>query len=135
MSGYRNAPRCEDYDFIVRAIRKGFVVGNIDKVELKYRIRSSGISRTNAMEQYLVRDYLGKNYKKKSYPTQEDINKYLISDAFKKNCELMRDYVKRKQSLKSGDFIVKFSSMIHMMFNSIFWKDLLEKVSLFARER
>ena len=58
LNGYRNVPRCEDYDFILRAMAHGYKVGNIPKVELSYRIRQSGISKSNEAEQFLMRDYL-----------------------------------------------------------------------------
>lgn len=53
LSGYRNMPLCEDYDFTLRAVLKGFKISNLNETVLKYRMTSNSISRSNLYEQYL----------------------------------------------------------------------------------
>lgn len=94
--GYRNIPYAEDYDFVLRAIARGFKLGNINQILLKYRIREDSISNKNGLKQFLISEYLVKMYKNKilDKPEQEliaeiktiiekildeEINKYYIS--------------------------------------------------------
>ena len=35
LNGYRNMPLCEDYDFTLRAVLKGFKISNINELVLK----------------------------------------------------------------------------------------------------
>ena len=53
LEGYRQMPLCEDYDFTLRAILKGYKISNLNEVVLKYRMTSDSISRSNLFEQYL----------------------------------------------------------------------------------
>lgn len=69
--GYRNIPYAEDYDFVLRAIEKGFKLGNINQVLLKYRIREDSISNKNGLKQFLISEYLVKMYKNKSLDKPE----------------------------------------------------------------
>lgn len=59
--GYRDLDTVEDYDFLLRAIEHGFVIGKVPEVLLSYRIRETGISRSNSYCQFqnalLVRKY------------------------------------------------------------------------------
>ena len=96
--GYREIPYAEDYDFILRALEKGYKFGNIDSILLKYRIRSSSISNKNGLKQFLVSRYLVKLFKQNIINsdiniilngiytefdniTKEDENKYYIASA------------------------------------------------------
>lgn len=60
--GYREMQYCEDVDYILRAIQRGFTCYKMSEHLLIYRIRDSGISRANALEQYYNADFLRKKY-------------------------------------------------------------------------
>lgn len=64
LEGYRQMPLCEDYDFTLRAILKGYKISNLNEVVLKYRMTSDSISRSNLFEQYLYGCYITKQYSK-----------------------------------------------------------------------
>ena len=64
LGGYRNVKHCEDYDFVLRAIQKGFRVGRMKDVLLHYRMRENGISISYAFEQYEKTKYIRNLYKK-----------------------------------------------------------------------
>lgn len=134
LNGYRNVPHCEDYDFISRAILSGYTVGNISKIGLKYRIRQSGISKSNSVRQFLMRDYIAKCYKKGSYPSQSELDRYYKSELLKKE-KKMKLYVEQKALFKEKRLIRKMLFFPALLINSFFWKDLIEKLSLLARER
>ena len=53
-NGYRNIDYAEDYDFILRGLKLGYKMGNINKILLKYRIRENSISKSNGLNQYIT---------------------------------------------------------------------------------
>lgn len=63
LKGYRNILSCEDYDFLLRAMKNDKKLGVVPEVLLKYRINSEGISLSNEYRQKLMSYYLAKNYK------------------------------------------------------------------------
>lgn len=81
LDGYQEIPLCEDYDFILRAIRAGYRVGNLNKVALQYRMTAQSLSRSGLLKQYLISRYLIQCYKKK---TVYDAKK--AEQILRKNC-------------------------------------------------
>ena len=81
LMGYRNFPLCEDYDFTLRAILKGYRISNVNKCVLSYRMTSNSISRSNLFEQYLYARYITKCYKNNRIADIYEAKKY----AYKKN--------------------------------------------------
>ena len=135
LNGYRNVPRCEDYDFILRAMAYGYKVGNIPKVELSYRIRHSGISKSNEAEQFLMRDYLAQNMKQIDSITEESITKFLNSEEFHRQLGQLSHYKDEKLIIKNATGIKKFITITKILKNRFFWKDIVEKITLLLRER
>lgn len=62
LNGYRNIEFVEDLDFVLRAIQEGFKCYKMLGHLLHYRFRSVGISKSNALEQYLKATYLRETY-------------------------------------------------------------------------
>ncbi|MCJ7689721.1 MAG: glycosyltransferase [Clostridiaceae bacterium] len=60
--GYREITCAEDYDFILRLITNGFVLANTNEFLVKYRIRKSGISKSNSLQQLLYSKHVIKMY-------------------------------------------------------------------------
>ncbi len=114
LNGYRNIPRCEDYDFILRAINNGSKIGCIDSILLKYRIRSNSITQSGYSEQYILSKYLSK-LARKNFIKMESIEKYIgsieysndISDYKKFKCA--KDNIK-KRCFRCDDIMCFFSS-------------------------
>lgn len=134
LNGYRNIPSCEDYDFILRAIAHGYKVGNIPKVELSYRIRQSGVSKSHESQQFLLRDYLARNRKRIDLLTEESIAKFLESREFQKQLKQLSHYKKLKQILKKESGIKKIKAVAEIPGNCFFWRDIVEKITLILRE-
>lgn len=134
LNGYRNVPRCEDYDFILRAIAHGYKAGNIPKVELSYRIRQSGVSKSHETEQFLLRDYLAKNMKQIDLLTEDIITEFLNSEQFRWQLEQLSYYKSKKQMIKNGSSIEKIKSIVQILENRFFWRDIVEKTTLLLRE-
>ena len=134
LKGYRNVPRCEDYDFILRAIAYGYKAGNIPKVELSYRIRQSGVSKSHEVEQFLLRDYLSKNMKRIDSLTEESITEFLDSEIFHRQLEQFSHYKNSKQIIKNETGIKKIKGIVKITGNQFLWKDIVEKMTLLIRE-
>lgn len=136
LGGYRNVKYCEDYDFILRAISSGYLVGNIPKVELKYRIRMNGVSKSHSVDQYLIREYLSYNRKSICTISDKDINNYLNSNKYVIEKNKVIQYKKFKRIIKSHkkEKVIIFEVLGRCTVNKYFWKDLKEKIMLFIRE-
>lgn len=85
LGGYHNIFSCEDYDFLLRVIDRGFVVGNVPEFLLRYRISPNSISRSNAGHQELIAIYLKNFYKNNTNKevTEKMIQEYLELKEFK----------------------------------------------------
>ena len=134
LHGYRKTRHREDYDFILRAIAHGYKVGNISKVELSYRIRQSGVSKSHETEQFLLRDYLAKNMKQIDLLTEDTITEFLNSEKFRRQLEQLSYYKSEKQMIKNGSSIEKIKSTVQILENRFFWRDIVEKTTLLLRE-
>ncbi|MBW9155674.1 glycosyltransferase [Clostridium tagluense] len=63
LRGYREITCAEDYDFLLRLITSGFKLASTNEFLVKYRIRSSGISKSNSLQQLLYSKHVVKMYK------------------------------------------------------------------------
>ncbi len=77
LDGYREIKACEDYDFLLRAVKKNFRIGICDSITLNYRVNTFGISRTNGLRQMLTSDYLQRNIKRIESITQSEIDEHI----------------------------------------------------------
>lgn len=74
-NGYRNIDYAEDYDFILRGLKLGYKMGNINKVLLQYRIRENSISKSNGLNQYITFCKLLSFYKNNQLDDVDEIKK------------------------------------------------------------
>ena len=98
---YRIFPCSEDYDFILRVIEYGYKVSIINKKLLKYRIRNSGITKSNdlLMIKYsLYIQYLSKQRKVK----KSDNIDYRYINSLKENSNEMILLEKARNIFKLG---------------------------------
>lgn len=86
LNGYNNIFACEDYDFLLRAIKKDVKIGNVQEILLRYRISPQSISRKNAGKQELIAKFLRNFYKKNDVNcvTENMIQSYIDSNKFKR---------------------------------------------------
>ncbi len=87
LNGYREIKACEDYDFLLRALRHNYKIGIVDKVLFQYRINSKGISQNNAFRQMMTGHYLQKNYENIDAISQKDIDEFLSLNNSKEESE------------------------------------------------
>ena len=75
LNGYRLINACEDYDFLLRAVKKGFKLGICNSVLLSYRVNTNGISQSNLLIQKESSRYLARNLDRiESVDTRRDYN-------------------------------------------------------------
>lgn len=84
LNGYRQIPLCEDYDFTLRAVLRGYKVSNLNKTVLKYRMTSQSISRANLFSQYLYARYITRQYKHGNVANIEEAKSYIENHNDKK---------------------------------------------------
>ena len=120
LNGYRTIPFCEDYDFLLRAIKKGYNLGNVPCYCLNYRIRENGISNSNKNRQIAIRRYLAKNRKQID---KIDISKYLDSDEFSFEIHQLDLYELAKKNFRDH----KPFSLLKLLKNKNLYSYLQEK--------
>lgn len=78
--GYRDIPFAEDYDLLLRAMRHGYRLGNVDDVVVRYRRSTQGLSQANLYEQFLVKRYLAVRCKEGRIADEAMLKAYLESN-------------------------------------------------------
>ena len=135
LNGYREAYPCEDYDFLLRALKKGYHLGNIPKVELKYRLRGNSISNINNIQQYLLRIFLAQNRKHIDLLSETDIQEFFSSKSFRWKKHRLLAYRKSKAMLKDSNITKKMFVFPKVIFNEYFWKNMEENAALILRTK
>lgn len=77
LGGYTDMQGCEDYDFLIRAIREGYRLGMVDEILLDYRLSTNSVSRNNLYKQYLMMQFIQDKYYKHrlKYDSYEEFEK------------------------------------------------------------
>lgn len=130
LHGYRKALYCEDYDFLLRVLKRGYKVGNCDGYNLRYRVRKCGISQSNYVKQYVLRKYLYKHRESILQVDEEDILLYLNSDKFEEACLAYENFCTVKKNVKKN-----FLCIFQLLRNRYFWSYINEKIALQMRNR
>lgn len=117
LKGYRNIKFCEDYDFLLRAVKAGIKMDVQADVLLEYRVSPEGISKSNAYAQYLSARYLRHNQSGLEDLNQEEIDEYLAKRVSPSNTEKFAraqllidgsmDLIKRRKKAKAAARIIK----------------------------
>lgn len=123
LNGYRNIPSCEDYDFICRAIKQGFRIGNLDEYILQYRLRENSISNSDIGKQFIIRRYLVKNKNKDL--SVNDIDKYIKSALFKKEIFQYNEFMRIKQSIMNAKKYYLIMKMLTNKYSYVLFVELV----------
>ena len=94
LHGYRDIDSCEDYDFLLRAIEKGYRLSMVNEMLLWYRYNKNGISQSKEFRQFLAFSYLSAHRSHPSEVTEEDVKNYVNKNMTPKNQE---NYAKAKE--------------------------------------
>ena len=112
VKGYRQIDYCEDYDFLLRVIKKGHRIGNLPDYCLFYQIREESISREHLADQKIRSRYLA-SLNEQALEDYQSIKCYFQSADY--NCKIMK-YQRYRDELKlirHG----KIYNIIPMLFN------------------
>lgn len=103
LGGYREALYCEDYDFSLRCLSKGYRLGKMDQNILRYRVRENSISRSYSLEQFLNSKGILKLYKQNELEDFESVRKVIDNSKKVANAKEKEKYTKADR--KSNDAI------------------------------
>lgn len=84
VGGYRNFKRSQDYDLWLRLISEGYQIRTINAYLMKYRVRTTSITKGGRLEQYYINLYQKNLYKERIRKgsdsfSEESLRKYLAS--------------------------------------------------------
>ena len=122
LNGYRHIPRCEDYDFILRAINKDCKIGCVNSILLKYRIRTNSITQSGYSEQYVLSKFLS-NLARKNCMEIENIEKYIDSSEYLNDISDYKKFKCAKDNIKKG--YLRFNDIV-CFFSSRYLKELIK---------
>lgn len=128
LKGYRCFDYCEDYDFVTRAVYKGYKVGNIPEVLLKYRIRSDSITNERIYEQKVRSHYIGHLKEKILLINEFDIKRYIESSEYKEEVALCKRYFEGKKVLFGKKENVPFYKGLSMILNKYLLYGLMRHI-------
>lgn len=131
--GYRNIKACEDYDFVVRAVRKGYKVGNVGEALLNYRNNPKSISSVFNSQQLLTSRMIASYYAAGKELPIEDYDAYINSEKFKKELAEEQRFRDIKQSFVNAKGIDKLFKGIGAVLNIRFLNKYL-KTKKYSKE-
>ena len=146
VGGYRNFQRSQDYDLWLRLISEGYQIRTINAYLMKYRVRTTSITKGGRLEQYYINLYQKKLYKERIYKgsdsfSEEGLRQYLASKRInqRKNkrclkCMERLDEAKRLLVQKDPRFVLRYLSAT-AIFPSIAIRSFLNFSNKKRRER
>lgn len=136
LSGYRDMPLCEDFDFTLRAVLSGFRVSNVNETVLRYRMSKNSISRTNLFDQYLYMCYITKEYKKGNIASEEKAKRFVKEHLDKKKAEnYLRSNVYFNEMLQNMTDKKVFSFIkngFKLLFSSKYYLDKIRRFAMLS---
>lgn len=130
LNGYRNIDYAEDYDFILRALHKGFRLGNINEVLLDYRMRSTSISNKNGLKQFVTSKELVKAYRENYILDYDKLTTEIKNKIIKLNEKDEEKYLKAGEEFSAG---IKCFNIIRILRALITSKYYRKKVMCYLR--
>jgi GT2 family glycosyltransferase len=129
LDGYRNIPYCEDFDFSLRALSRGFKIGKVKANLLRYRVRDSGISKSYEFEQFMNTRKILELYKRNQLNdislVQKELeqlnNEYLQPESKAKYMEAAQIFDQGKSLIKKGSYLKGIVHLIRSNFLSKYY--------------
>jgi glycosyltransferase involved in cell wall biosynthesis len=134
LNGYREIGPFEDYDFLLRAVKKNLKLFNLSEVLTYYRINTEGISYNNRVRQHLGSEFIRKYADQIDKIEVKDIDEYMLSPVGKKHAEEYIKFCSVKNKIysasNSSDYIKKllFYGPYLLFFNYYGRKILVNKM-------
>ncbi|CAM3167380.1 glycosyltransferase [Pediococcus acidilactici] len=115
LGGYRNIKFAEDYDFVVRAIIKGFKLGMQKKPTVKKRIRQGAISEDNGLLQIVTANNIAKSFRKKTFLKENELS----LDISKQDIVEFNNFKEAFKKRKSGGLISRIALILKLLTSRI----------------
>ncbi|MFB9769831.1 glycosyltransferase [Lactiplantibacillus modestisalitolerans] len=123
VEGYRLLPTAEDYDLWLRILDRGYCIGSVNTLLLKYRLRNNSMT-ADAWKTYVVSKYIQKLAKQRQLSGTDDFDRNqsipvslvtkINNEQFKKQFNLGQRYfteglsnLKEKRRLKGVAYLLK----------------------------
>lgn len=141
LNGYRNFECSQDYDFILRALTRGFKIYYSNDVLINYRIRDSSISVSKGYRQHIIAKYILKCYFERKTNgnddfTLENLTYYVNEELSNKNEVLFIESKKYLFELKNAHKKTdKLLTLIKLIFNPFGREQLLNFLKLRKNEK
>lgn len=131
LEGYRDIRTCEDYDFVLRAIEKGYKVANCPEILLRYRYNKESISRKGEAEQNAVTMYLASCYRNGTSCTMKEYETFLDSSKYVKYVRRENSLLECKKNYKDERMLFKkLITTFRLVTNLLFWKKKIRQIWL-----
>lgn len=130
-NGYRNIFACEDYDFLLRAAKNNFILGNVSEELLNYRVNLNSISRKNAGKQMVITNLLSKAFKNGNTLSEKELKDYLNTEKCEDEIKKYNNYYKLKYEKNANNKYCLKEIIIYLkliFFSKYVVKDIFRKV-------
>ena len=115
LNGYRYINAAEDYDFLLRAAVSGLHIGLYGNALQDSRIRIQGISKQNALRQFIVSCYMVDNMDRLSDISPEDIEEYVSSRLNEKDITAYEKVVENKHPSRKANVFRKAAHVLYSL--------------------
>jgi glycosyltransferase involved in cell wall biosynthesis len=136
LGGYREIPYCEDYDFSLRSLNKGYKIGKLNENLLLYRMRSTGISQSNNFEQFIISRKIVQLYKQNKLNDDSYVFRLVNELKSQISADEKGKYTKAEDIFhhgidlaKKGQYLTGFSKVLKSIFLSKY--HILKLIDLF----
>ena len=103
LNGYREIGPFEDYDFLLRAVKKNLKLYNLHEELTYYRMNTEGISFNNRVRQHLGSEFVREHHDQIETIGVSDIDDYLASSTGKKHADAYRSFCSVKNKIISAN--------------------------------
>lgn len=124
LCGYRDIDFAEDYDFLSRAIIKGYRIGNCPQPLLCYRFNSQSISRTHTAEQEYIARLVSQSLRRKQVLDITTFRTFRSTEKYHRKVIKIEKTYKHLINLKQGHYY----SLLYLLFSSEFYRLLNNRI-------
>lgn len=122
LNGYRDMDACEDYDFLLRAALKGFQIGNMPEVLLRYRLNPDSISHLKRGKQRALADMLAQAYRKGQVLTEAEVEASYADGSFEKRVKEAEWIYSLEDKYKDNSRKDRYICLVRLLFNGTYFQ-------------
>lgn len=136
LDGYRELPYVEDYDFLLRALRYGYILANVDAYIYKCRIRQGNTGSTNGLSQHLAKRYVTRLWKReckagKELFSQRDYEQAIESSYEKKiRFQRAREHLNIAVHHKNNKIVMIYHTLVAMTKSYLIFLYIIDSIAI-----